>query len=171
MSFWIFDFGFWDETILLSDGNFNRLVDYGIFFFKHRTKMSKQIVTVTFGDCAENNMGMQKIGDLAKEGFSFDELYEASLKFEEAGHVTDLLVLNQNLPEPKDQGDIGGPSDHLNRERICRYCEGKRHRIGPFTGGDWAELGLQGFYARCGKEQAGASQPMFWRNIPASGFS
>ena len=31
-------------------------------------------ITLTFGDCAENHVGMQKLGELAKNGFSLEDL-------------------------------------------------------------------------------------------------
>lgn len=33
-------------------------------------------ISITFGDCAENHVGMEKIGDAVDEGFTFEELEE-----------------------------------------------------------------------------------------------
>ena len=39
-------------------------------------------VTLTFGDQAENHVGMQKIGKLADSGFDYNDLVQAKTKFE-----------------------------------------------------------------------------------------
>ncbi len=57
-------------------------------------------VTITFGDQAENHVGMQKIGELADSGFSIEELMTAKKKFEEAGAECELTDLT--LAAPKD---------------------------------------------------------------------
>ena len=55
-------------------------------------------VTITFGDQAENHVGMQKIGQLAENGFSLDDLKAAMAKFETAGCECQLMNLNEFLP-------------------------------------------------------------------------
>jgi hypothetical protein len=56
-------------------------------------------ITITFGDQAENHVGMQKLGNgLAPAGFSVGELKDAKKKFESAGCLCQLINLNQNLP-------------------------------------------------------------------------
>lgn len=49
--------------------------------------------TVTYGDQAENHVGMQKIGQMAAEGFSPDELREAQFRFEQIGCECELVDL------------------------------------------------------------------------------
>ncbi len=53
------------------------------------------VVTITFGDCAENHVGMQKIGKGVSEGFSFNELKQMKKKFGKGGKI---YHLNQLLP-------------------------------------------------------------------------
>jgi hypothetical protein len=50
--------------------------------------------TLTFGDQAENHVGMQKIGLLASEGFSIDDLKNAKKVFEDKGIVCELIDLS-----------------------------------------------------------------------------
>eukprot|EP01092_Planopodium_desertum_P004852 TRINITY_DN2053_c0_g1_i2.p1 TRINITY_DN2053_c0_g1~~TRINITY_DN2053_c0_g1_i2.p1 ORF type:complete len:212 (-),score=18.19 TRINITY_DN2053_c0_g1_i2:25-660(-) len=59
---------------------------------------SKGTVTITFGDVAENHVGMQKIGEMSTEGFSFADLESAKSKFESLGSKCELISLNDSLP-------------------------------------------------------------------------
>ena len=61
--------------------------------------------TLTFGDQAENHVGMQKIGSLSKEGFTCEDLLEISNMLTEQGRRCELIDLNEYLPE-----DIQGES-------------------------------------------------------------
>lgn len=54
-------------------------------------------VTLTFGDIAENHAGMQKIGSLAHEGFSKEDLESTKRLFEEKGCICELVYLNDGL--------------------------------------------------------------------------
>ena len=55
-------------------------------------------ITITFGDQAENHVGMQKIGELSKDGFNLSELNNAKKIFEEKGYICELINLNNYLP-------------------------------------------------------------------------
>ena len=56
--------------------------------------MSKTpVVTITFGDCAENHVGMQKLGQIAETGLSCAELVNAQKQFEELGCECELIDL------------------------------------------------------------------------------
>ncbi len=60
--------------------------------------MTQQTITITFGDVAENHVGMQQIGQLAPEGFTVAELTsirDAALK---DGYNCELIDLNSYLP-------------------------------------------------------------------------
>lgn len=50
-------------------------------------------MTLTFGDCAENHVGMQKLGIGAASGLSFADLVAAKAKFEAAGLECELVDL------------------------------------------------------------------------------
>lgn len=56
-------------------------------------------ITLTFGDQAENHVGMQKIGTLADCGFTYDDLLNAKTKFEAKGCMCELINLTNNLPK------------------------------------------------------------------------
>jgi alkylated DNA repair dioxygenase AlkB len=53
-------------------------------------------ITVTFGDQAENHVGMEKLGNLASEGFRLEELENAKDWFEEKGIVVEITNLSNN---------------------------------------------------------------------------
>ncbi len=59
----------------------------------------KSTITLTFGDQAENHVGMQQIGKMANSGFTRDDLSEIKKKFEEKGCICRLVRLNKNLPK------------------------------------------------------------------------
>ncbi len=52
-------------------------------------------ITITFGDQAENHVGMQKIGKLAPEGFDLADLKAAKALFESEGYVCKLINLKK----------------------------------------------------------------------------
>ncbi len=53
--------------------------------------------TITFGDQAENHVGMQKLGEMAPTGFTVEDLRVASELFEGLGAQTQLICLNDML--------------------------------------------------------------------------
>lgn len=57
-------------------------------------------ITLTFGDCAENHKGMQKIGNTDdSKGFSNGELKKYKKFFEDKGYKTKLIKLNKLIDE------------------------------------------------------------------------
>ncbi|HVE12200.1 MAG TPA: hypothetical protein VNI01_02290 [Elusimicrobiota bacterium] len=50
-------------------------------------------ITITFGECAENHAGMQKLGAAAAAGFTVAELAEAKARFEAKGFECSLVDL------------------------------------------------------------------------------
>lgn len=60
---------------------------------------NKKAITITFGDQAENHIGMQQIGKLATSGFSIAEMNLAKQRFEEIGCVCEMINLNDALPQ------------------------------------------------------------------------
>lgn len=54
--------------------------------------------TITFGDQAENHVGMQKIGNPSFYGFSFNDLINCKTNFENHGLQCHLIHLNSYLP-------------------------------------------------------------------------
>jgi len=57
-------------------------------------------VTITFGECAENHVGMQKLGELSKQGFSISNLEEAKFRFEARGFQCELIDVRQEAKLP-----------------------------------------------------------------------
>ena len=59
--------------------------------------MDNQTFTLTFGDQAENHVGMQKIGKMAESGFSLEDLKKAQEWFESQGVTVQIVHLNPFL--------------------------------------------------------------------------
>lgn len=65
-------------------------------------------ITITFGDQAENHVGMQKIGQLADSGFSLEDLSQAHKYFTDKGYVCELINLGDGLPS-----DVSGEEAYV----------------------------------------------------------
>ena len=65
------------------------------------SQLRHQTYTITFGDQAENHVGMQKIGTLSAEGFSLRDLELAKDWFEGRGTSCELIPLHESLPSGK----------------------------------------------------------------------
>lgn len=61
--------------------------------------MYKPIITITYGEVAENHVGMQKIGNISDNGFSINDLKKAKKVFKEKGYSVKLYKLNNALPK------------------------------------------------------------------------
>ena len=59
----------------------------------------ERTITLTFGDCAENHVGMQKIGNIQDRGLSTADLDEICKYFESLGYKPERIRLNDYLPE------------------------------------------------------------------------
>jgi hypothetical protein len=56
--------------------------------------MSKEyVITITFGDCAENHVGMQKIGKLSYEGMNLKDIENSKIMFEKKGFNCEKIDL------------------------------------------------------------------------------
>ena len=66
----------------------------------------QQTITLTFGDQAENHVGMQKIGQLASSGFSLEDLVQSMELMGRANQASELIHLNPFLPT-----HLQGPSE------------------------------------------------------------
>ena len=58
-----------------------------------------QTITITFGDRAENHVGMQQIGEAAEKGFSIQDIEQAKNNFELMGCKCEIIALNAYLPD------------------------------------------------------------------------
>jgi len=61
--------------------------------------------TLTFGDIAENHVGMQKIGEITEEGFSIADLKYSRKKFKSAGFECVMYNLNNLIMDTEDEED------------------------------------------------------------------
>jgi hypothetical protein len=62
--------------------------------------------TVTFGDVAENHVGKQKIGTLAKNGYSPEQIIELYNKLLELGLECEIINLNEHLLSESDKNAL-----------------------------------------------------------------
>lgn len=67
--------------------------------------MERETMTITFGDVAENHPGMQKLGKLAKEGLTLDDLRKAKALFEANGYNCELIDIKSVLESDKDKAE------------------------------------------------------------------
>jgi hypothetical protein len=58
--------------------------------------MMKRVYTVTFGDVAENHARMQKIGVLAKNGYSVEKVAYLAGKLTEKGLKCEIVDLSNH---------------------------------------------------------------------------
>jgi alkylated DNA repair dioxygenase AlkB len=66
-----------------------------------------ETITITFGDQAENHVGMQKIGQLASHGFTCNDLHEIQKKCSDEGYTCEFMHLNDHLPIDIKSDDAG----------------------------------------------------------------
>jgi hypothetical protein len=94
-----------DKERYIADGTINipgdgSLVQPVNISSEHRNY--KETVTITFGDCAENNPGMQKIGTQADTGFELNELIQFKRKAESSGYKCSLVDLSEYMGDVAD---------------------------------------------------------------------
>lgn len=70
----------------------------------------KQTITITLCECAENHVGMQKLGEKADCGFTLDDLFRARDWFQNQNFVAEIHDLNYPLQDigviPEDEAYI-----------------------------------------------------------------
>jgi len=64
-------------------------------------------ITITYGDCAENHVGMQKMGQMATHGLTLKQLQTMESYFKSKGAKTELIMLAEagELPEELQRPD------------------------------------------------------------------
>jgi hypothetical protein len=68
--------------------------------------MDNQAITITFGDRAENHVGMQQIGTLSDKGFNLDDLIRFKNYFDEFEDVTSTIYNLKELAGLTDNDDV-----------------------------------------------------------------
>ncbi|KAN0048028.1 hypothetical protein ACTA71_002419 [Dictyostelium dimigraforme] len=63
--------------------------------------MFKQVFTITFGDCAENHVNMEKLGSMSDHGFDLDDINLFKDYFEKKGLTTELFDLKDLVKKEK----------------------------------------------------------------------
>ena len=64
------------------------------------------VITITFGEGAQNSRGMQKLGNLATKGYSRQDINFFQSNFEKAGYQCDFIDLNQPFPVESDDACV-----------------------------------------------------------------
>jgi hypothetical protein len=80
------------------------LFDYIYNGHIHTNNMNKEyVITITFGDCAENHVGMQKLGKLSYEGMKIKDIEKTQSVFEKNGFKCERfdLVKEANISHIK----------------------------------------------------------------------
>lgn len=91
------------QNILVAHKNDEIPINEYIMILKTKQKIQKSlndpnsVITITFGERVENHARMQMIGDIAKSGFSINELKNAKKMFESKGANCELISLNTLL--------------------------------------------------------------------------
>lgn len=67
--------------------------------------MNNQTFTLTFGESAENHVGMQRIGRIAREGFHLSDLSQMKDWFTRRGCICTLIDLTTAIPEGSYRGE------------------------------------------------------------------
>ena len=67
-----------------------------LFIMEQKDK-KKNIITLTYGDCAENHVGMQQLGKKEDNGFSMSELISLYKKVKGENGLCELIILNDFL--------------------------------------------------------------------------
>lgn len=80
-----------------------------------------ETITLTFGDCGENHVGMQKIGALAECGFSVEELLEFKAQLEQGGAKCEFVQLDLPGVEVENAGIL------IVRKGIDFFLAEKKH--------------------------------------------
>lgn len=89
-------------------------------------------VTITFGDQAENHVGMEKIGKMADCGFDMEDLKNCQSKFEEQGYKCERIILNEYLPdEIKKEVEIEA-AILIIRNGVLAILNDKDHDVGEY---------------------------------------
>ena len=60
------------------------------------------VMTMTFSECVENQIGMEQIGEKCEVGFSHEDLLSAKSYFEKMGCVCELVCLNDLIEEDEE---------------------------------------------------------------------
>lgn len=64
---------------------------------KNLCSTKRRTVTITFGDVAENGVGMEQIGEMAQRGFSREEMEECEIRLRSMGFQVEKILLSAEL--------------------------------------------------------------------------
>lgn len=73
--------------------------------------METSTITLTAGECAENHVGMEKIGELSDKGFTLSDLKKMKTKFEDIECKCELIHLNSALNDDSSSSSSSDDSD------------------------------------------------------------
>ena len=70
--------------------------------YNHESYKDKGVMTMTFSECVENQIGMEQIGEKSERGFSYDDLILAKEYFEKIGCKCELVCLNDLIEDDEE---------------------------------------------------------------------
>ena len=70
--------------------------------YNHESYKDQGVMTMTFSECVENQIGMEQIGKKSERGFSYDDLILAKAHFEKIGCKCELICLNDLIEDDEE---------------------------------------------------------------------
>ena len=67
--------------------------------YNHESYKDEGVMTMTFSECVENQIGMEQIGERSERGFVIKDIMLAKLYFEKIGCKCELICLNDLIEE------------------------------------------------------------------------
>jgi hypothetical protein len=112
-----------------------------------KTQKKGPAITITFGDCAENHVGMQKLGQAVTSGFSYGDMAQAKQFFENLSAKCELYNLGEALEGKNEEhepawvliirggvekllGDTGMTSETLTQQLLSLSWDSKAKMYG-----------------------------------------
>lgn len=102
--------------------------------------LRNQTYTITFGDQAENHVGMQKIGKLSNEGFQLNDLQRAKEWFESRGIVCELINLHEKLSPSKRNPSLPSTSSSTSSSPLEAYVLVARNGVSAILSNNTSSL-------------------------------
>ena len=95
------------KALTLAGKECNNKAKNGDYCLRHTPKDLKvednTVITMTYCECSENHVGMEKNGNMAKEGFTLDELNKAKKAAIRCGLLINLYELHHLIENPLDE--------------------------------------------------------------------
>lgn len=88
-----------------------------------KKKYQKSTYTLTFGEVAENNVGMEQIGSKIEKGFTKKELLNAKEYFDNLNFKTEFIKLNDLVDEDQYETEFESAYLLIIRNGLSNFCD------------------------------------------------